>query len=303
MVPLALVLAVFMGVIVGMLGAGGSILTVPLLIYLAGLEPKAAIASSLLVVGLTCLAGVVHHAWQGNVRWRPGFTFGAFSMVGAFTAGSVARFVPGEVLLLVFAAVMAASSIGLMRHRPLPGLSGTSPPHTAVAPSKLAALGLAVGAITGLVGAGGGFLIVPVLVMLGRLDMRSAVGTSLLVIVLNAFAAFAGYLFHVEVEWVLALSISAAAVAGALGGAALSGLVSQTGLRHAFAWLVLLMAVFIASHELLPRFVTHRPGVQGLQVPPPGAAPDRAASLPPGAASQAARTSAAASTLAGAART
>lgn len=287
MVPLALVLAVLMGVIVGMLGAGGSILTVPLLVYLAGLEPKVAIASSLLVVGLTSAGGVVHHAWQGNVRWRPGFIFGALSMVGAFTAGSVARFVPGDALLLIFAAVMAASSIGLMRYRPGAEPSGDSPPPPVVAPTKMAALGLAVGAITGLVGAGGGFLIVPVLVMLGRLDMRGAVGTSLLVIVLNAFAAFAGYLFHVEIEWVLALSISAAAMAGALGGAALSGIVSQTGLRHAFAWFVLLMAVFIASHQLLPRLVTHRPRADGLQRPLAGAAPDSAASMLRGAASQA----------------
>jgi hypothetical protein len=265
MVPLTLALAVFMGVIVGLLGGGGSILTVPLLIYLVGLEPKVAIASSLLVVGLTSAGGALHHAWRGTVRWRTGLIFGTCSMAGAYGAGMVARFIPGQVLLLVFAILMAGTAIGLMRHQP--GLDSHGRP-LAPRPFSLpivASEGLAVGGLSGLVGAGGGFLVVPVLVMRVGLDMRSAVGTSLLIIVLNAFSAFAGYLTHVQIDWALALSISAASVAGALGGASLSGIVSQHRLRHAFAWLVLAMAAFIASQEIIPGWSIHPSHTEGGQ--------------------------------------
>jgi uncharacterized membrane protein YfcA len=120
-----------------------------------------------------------------------------------------------------------------------------------------------VGGLTGLVGAGGGFLIVPVLVMRAGLDMRGAVGTSLLIIVLNTSSAFAGYVAHVEVEWSLALFISVASVTGALGGAFLSGLVSQKRLRLAFACLVLAMSAFIASQQVLPGWLGHPSRTEG----------------------------------------
>ena len=110
MLPLALALAVGMGIVLGLLGGGGSILTVPILVYALGFSPKEAIATSLLVVGLTALSGVYQHARAGNVRWGAGLTFGAFSMVGSYAGGRLAGVFRGEVLLLLFAGLMVVTA-------------------------------------------------------------------------------------------------------------------------------------------------------------------------------------------------
>ncbi len=247
-------LAVLMGVSLGLLGGGGSILTVPILVYVVGVATHQAIALSLLIVGTTSLAALIPHARAGRVRWRTGAVFGATSMVGAFGAGKLAHLVPGTVLLLFFGAMMLVTAVAMMR-----GQQGqTTADCCESGEGKLSELplvkivleGLIVGAITGLVGAGGGFLVVPALVLFAKLPMRSAVGTSLLVIAMKSFAAFAGYASTTQVDFGFAAMATAAAVVGSIAGGSLAGRVPQTLLRRGFAWFVIVMAVFILTQEV-----------------------------------------------------
>jgi uncharacterized membrane protein YfcA len=248
---LGLALAVLVGVSLGLLGGGGSILTVPILVYVLGQGTHEAIATSLLVVGVTSLAALVPHARGGRVRWKTGLLFGATSMVGAYGAGRVAHLVPGIVLLLAFGAMMLVTAIAMMRGKrePAPAAS-TAPRADGLWLLEIVLEGLAVGAVTGLVGAGGGFLVVPALVLLGGLSMRDAVGTSLLVIAMKSSAAFAGYLGSTTIDLELAAMVTGAAVVGSFGGAALAGKVRQDLLRRGFAWFVVVMAVFLLSQEI-----------------------------------------------------
>jgi uncharacterized protein len=278
LLPLVLgsILAVLIGVSLGLLGGGGSILTVPILVYVLGQGTHEAIATSLLVVGATSLAALVPHARRGRVRWRTGLLFGATSMVGAFTAGSLAHLIPGAILLLAFGAVMLLSAVMMMRKnaaRDAGSRDDTERPYV-----KILFDGLAVGAMTGLIGAGGGFLVVPALVLLGGLPMRDAVGTSLLVIAMNSFAAFAGHAGSIELDLGLAAWVTAAAVGGSFAGAALAGKVPQDLLRRGFAWFVVMMAVFLLLQEV-PRALGRDvqlahdwPWVLGLSLVPVGAA-------------------------------
>lgn len=247
MLLLALVLSVLVGVSLGLLGGGGSILTVPILRYVLDLEAHRAIALSLLVVGTTSLAALIPHARRGRVRWRTGLVFGAAGMAGAYLAGSIARFVPASVLLLAFGAMMVATAIAMLRRgRPRP----TAPAARDLPWLKVIGEGLVVGAVTGLVGAGGGFLVVPALVLLGGLSMEVAVGTSLVVIAMKSFAGFAGFAGHTPIDWTLALAVSAAAVAGSIAGGVVSSRVSPAALRAGFGWFVMAMAFFILAQEL-----------------------------------------------------
>ena len=245
MSPLGLLLSLGIGVSLGFFGGGGSILTVPLLVYVFGLEPKPAIASSLLIVAAASLSGALQHARAGNVRARTGLVFGAAGMAGAYLGGRAAAFVDGGVLLLLFAATMVMTALAMWRGRrgPAPG----APP--APRPVRLALQGLAVGAFTGLVGAGGGFLIVPALVLFAGLPMQPAVGTSLLVIVLNCLAGFSGYVLHVSVDYGLVAAVAACAIAGSFLGSALAHQVQPASLRRAFAVFVLAMGSFILVRE------------------------------------------------------
>lgn len=247
MLALAIVLSLGVGLSLGLLGGGGSILTVPILVYVAGLAPKPAITTSLLVVGVTSLAALVPHARAGRVRWRTGLVFGAAGMAGAYGGGRLGEHVPGTVLLIAFGAMMLATGIAM--------LHGRRSPRTATVPSELpvaraVAYGAAVGLVTGLVGAGGGFVIVPALALLAGLPMPSAVGTSLLVIAMNSFAGLYGYLHSVEISWRLALGVTAAAVAGSVVGSRLADRIPQEVLRKAFAWLVLAMSGLVLAERL-----------------------------------------------------
>lgn len=243
----ALVFSVLMGLVLGLLGGGGSILTLPILLYAVGIEAKSAIATSLLVVGITSLVGALHHARLGHVEWRTGLVFAATAMIGAFGGGILAADVPATALLLGFAGLMLASAIAMLRCAK-PRTASVSDGNIKVAAIMLE--GLVVGSVTGLVGAGGGFLVVPALVVFGGMSMHAAVGTSLLVIALKSFAGLAGHLSHVSIDLQLAGLISAAAVVGALVGARLSTRVDAAVLRRAFAMLVLTMAVLMLHKEL-----------------------------------------------------
>lgn len=244
---LVLVLAVAVGLSLGLLGGGGSILTVPLLTYVAGMEPKQAIASSLFIVGATSVLSTITHARADNVRWRTGLTFGVASMAGAFLGGLAGGYLPGVMLMLLFALMMIATSIAMIRGRRNPAAVTDTGQLPLV---KVILEGLAVGAVTGLVGAGGGFLVVPALALLGGLPMPVAVGTSLLVISMKSFAGLAGYLTSVAIPWPLVLGVTGTAIIGALIGARLTKLVPEKALRKGFGVFVLVMGVFVLSQEL-----------------------------------------------------
>lgn len=246
---LAVTLAVVIGLSLGLLGGGGSILTVPILLYVLGMPAHEAIATSLFVVGTTSIAASIHHARVGNVRYGVGALFGAASMVGAYGAGRAAKMIPPTVLLLLFGGMMLVTAVAMMRGRKeAHGGKASAKEHIPLHWVLLE--GLAVGAFTGLVGAGGGFLVVPALVLLGKLPMREAVGTSLMVIAMKSFAGFAGYLSTVPIDWTITLLVSGAAVAGSFGGAALAGRIDQNLLRKGFAWFVVVMGVFILVQEI-----------------------------------------------------
>jgi uncharacterized membrane protein YfcA len=249
MIALTIVLAVFVGVSLGLLGGGGSILTVPLLAYVAGLDAKQAIATSLLVVGVTSAVGAISHARAGHVQWRTGLVFGSAGMAGAYGGGLLARYIPGAVLLIGFAVIMIATAVAMLRGRKAVDGSGSA---SSLPVGKIVVEGLLVGLVTGLVGAGGGFLVVPALALLGGLPMPFAIGTSLLVIAMKSFAGLAGYLSSVHIDWVLAGTVTAAALAGALVGARLTTKVDPDALRKAFGWFVLAMSSVILAQEVHP---------------------------------------------------
>lgn len=243
----ALALSLLIGVALGLLGGGGSILTVPILTYVVGMDTKVAIASSLFVVAVTSATGAIAHARAGRVRWRTGIIFGTAGMAGAYFGGRLAKYIPGHVLMVLFALMMLATAIAMLRGRRSP----TGPVAVELPVLKVILEGIVVGIVTGIVGAGGGFLVVPALVLLGGLGMETAVGTSLVVISMKSFAGFAGHLKHVDIDWKLTLMVTAAAVIGSFGGGALAGKVSPTALRRGFGVFVLVMAVFVLSKELL----------------------------------------------------
>ncbi|WP_209648936.1 sulfite exporter TauE/SafE family protein [Kibdelosporangium banguiense] len=247
MLALTLAAAVLVGLALGVLGGGGSILTVPILVFLAGLEAKAAIAMSLFVVGVTSAAGVISHARAGRVRWRTGLVFGAAGMAGAYGGGRLAQFIPGTWLLVGFALMMIATAVAMIRGRRTNTHATT---HGELPVGRVIAEGVAVGAVTGLVGAGGGFLVVPALALLGGLPMSVAVGTSLVVIAMKSFAGLAGYLATVHIDWTLALAVTAAAVAGSLLGGRLTGRIPEHLLRKGFGWFVIVMGGFVLAQQM-----------------------------------------------------
>lgn len=247
MLIVALLLSLTIGVALGLLGGGGSILTTPILIYALGMDTKEAIATSLIVVGVTSLAAVIQHARAGNVVWKTGLVFGAAGMVGAYLGGFAAAWVPDQALLVLFALMMVATAIAMFRGRKEPDPREVHADHPLW---KVVAEGLVVGVVTGLVGAGGGFLVVPALALLGGLPMPKAVGTSLLVIALKSFAGFAGHATHVSIDLQLAALVSTAAVIGSFGGSALASSIPPESLRRGFAGFVLIMAGFVLVQQL-----------------------------------------------------
>ncbi|SOC48941.1 hypothetical protein SAMN05660748_1654 [Blastococcus aggregatus] len=246
LIALTVALAVVVGVTLGLLGGGGSILMVPLLVYVAGMDAKEAIAASLVVVGVTAAVSVVGHARAGRVRWRTGLLFGTAGMAGALAGGFVGGHLPGQLLMIAFALMMVATAVAMLR-----GRRDVDPAkaHAELPVGRVLLDGVVVGLVTGLVGAGGGFLVVPALALLGGLPMGVAVGTSLLVIAMKSFAGLTGYLATVSIDWALVGAITAAAVVGSLLGARLVDRIPADALRRAFGWFVLTMGAFVLVQE------------------------------------------------------
>ena len=241
----ALALAALIGLSLGLLGGGGSILTVPVLVYVLGVAAKPAIAMSLPVVGVTSLVGAALHWRLGNVRVRTAIPFGLLAMVGAFGGARLSAGLSGAVQLALLAVVMLVAAGAMLRGGAARGDGATAAPGAAPRLALLVPVALGVGVLTGVVGIGGGFLVVPALVLLAGVAMRQAVGTSLLVIAMNAAAGFAGYLGRVTFDWGFLAGFTAAAVAGALAGAALVARVPQAALRRGFAAFLLVAGGFV----------------------------------------------------------
>jgi hypothetical protein len=233
-----------MGASLGLLGGGGSIVALPILLYALGIDAHEAIPLSQLVVAAAAITALVVHAPDG-VRWREGLTFGAMSAAAAFASGSVAAHVPPVVVTIVLVAAMGITAVAMLR-RP------------ATAPARVPSLwrtlrdASIVGVLAGFVGAGGGFLVLPALVVLARLPMREAIATALFVIALNALGGFAAHAIHTSVDLVLAGTLSGAAAAGAVVGSLLGRRIATDGLRRGFAVLVLALA-FLTVHLELPQ--------------------------------------------------
>ncbi len=247
-IPTVVACGLVIGLMLGLTGGGGSILTVPLLVYIVGLDAKVAIATSLLVVGLAGLAGLLAHSRAGNVYWRTGLIFGVAGMAGAYSGGRAAIFFADAVLLLLFAGVMIASGTVMLRKKaPSDEITSAPPPQRNWL--RLVSDGFVVGLVTGLVGAGGGFLIVPALALLGGLPMHAAVGTSLLVISMKCFAGLAGYITHVPIDVTSATIVSAFAIAGTVLGSRLAHAISGEHLRSGFGVFVLVIAAILIVIE------------------------------------------------------
>jgi uncharacterized membrane protein YfcA len=182
----------------------------------------------------------------GRVRYRTGLVFGFAGMVGAFAAGRVAKYLPSGVVLVLFAAMMLVTSIAMLRGRGKVEAAAV----VDVPVSRVLLQGLGVGILSGTVGAGGGFLIVPALVLLGGLSMTVAVGTSLLVIAMNSFAGFAGYVTTTPMNWSILLPVTALAIVGSVVGGSFAARVEQQKLRRGFGWFVIVMATFMFAQEL-----------------------------------------------------
>jgi uncharacterized protein len=232
-----LAIGLTLGLLLGILGGGGSILTVPALVYAAGLAPKAAIATSLVVVGLTSAVGALRQWKAGTVQPRRALGFAIATMVGAFAGGRASALVRGDIQLVLLACVMLASGVSMWR--------APKPNATAPRPAVLWLAGLGVGVLTGVVGIGGGFLIVPALAGLAAFPMAEAVGTSLVVIALNSATAFAAVASATPVPWRDAGIVAAAAIGGVLGGSAIGATLSAQQLRRGFAIFLMLLAGFI----------------------------------------------------------
>jgi uncharacterized membrane protein YfcA len=242
--------AVAIGVSLGLLGSGGSILTVPVLVYLMGQDEKVAIAGSLFIVGSVALAGSTQYLRARLIDWRNVVIFGLPGMAGTYLGALIAAYVAGIVQLSLFAVVMLLASYMMLR--PLQ-LDETS--HTPRQAWKIASDGLLVGIITGLVGVGGGFLIVPALALLGGLSMHKAVATSLVIIALKSFSGFYKYLDvldrqNLELDWHALLLVTGLGIAGSFAGAKVAHRVPQHKLKKGFGLFLIVMGIYILYRSL-----------------------------------------------------
>jgi hypothetical protein len=248
MLILALLGAAVVGLSLGLMGSGGSILAVPVLVYLVGQDEKVAIAGSMGIVASISAIAAIPYARRGLVAWRSVLWFGLPGMAGAWIGAAASKHVAGAVQLSVFAALMLVAAYMMLR----PAREATQ------AASRAAGLvvvdGLVVGAVTGFVGVGGGFLIVPALVLLGGLEMRNAVATSLVVIALKSAVGFAKHLEVIDslglaLDWQVIGLFVAAGVAGSHGGSILAARIPQAALKRAFGVFLLVMGAAIVAQN------------------------------------------------------
>lgn len=242
--------AIAIGVSLGLLGSGGSIITVPVLVYLLGQDEKLAIAGSLFVVGNIAFAGSLQYVRAKLIDWRNVFVFGLPGMVGTYLGAMIAAYVPGILQLAFFALVMLLASYMMLRPVAL-----TAEAHERRETWKIAIDGLIVGIITGLVGVGGGFLIVPALVLLGGLQIHKAVATSLLIIALKSYSGFYKYLDvlsqqELELDWRTLMIVTALGIIGSFAGAKIANRVPQDKLKKGFGYFLIVMGIYILARSV-----------------------------------------------------
>ena len=255
--------AVLMGLSLGIIGGGGSILTVPILVYLFMVEPVLATAYSLFIVGLTSLVGSVSHMRMGNIHWRTAIVFGIPSIVAVYaTRAWLVPAIPDPIMesggvvlskavgiLILFALIMVAAAYSMIRKSKPSSVDGAA--EVKFNYPLILAEGIVVGVVTGIVGAGGGFLIIPALVLLAKLPMKQAVGTSLIIIAAKSLIGFTGDLKGGEfIDWTFLLTFSAIAIGGIITGSILSKRIPNEKLKPAFGWFVLVMGVYIMAKEI-----------------------------------------------------
>jgi uncharacterized protein len=244
----AAVLGLVVGALVGLLGGGGSILAVPALVYVAGQDVPQAVATSLLVVGISGAVALLPRLRDGQIAWRIAVLFGAAGAATAFAGAAVNRLLPDPVVLGLFAALMLGAGIRMVQEKPATGAAcaadGGRVNWRRCLPRTLAG-GLLVGFLTGLLGVGGGFLIIPVLVMALGLPMRTAIGTSLLIVAVNSAAGFAAHTSSAPLDVPVTVAFTAAAVAAALAAGRLARRLDTDRLRRWFAYLVFVVAAGI----------------------------------------------------------
>ncbi|MEH0554762.1 sulfite exporter TauE/SafE family protein [Streptomyces sp. B21-101] len=247
----ALILALLAGAVVGLalgaLGGGGSVLAVPALIYLLGFTPAAATTASLIIVTATSLTALCAHARTGNVRWKAGALFAAAGLLPAAAAGAAASRLSQPALTAAFGAIAALAAVKMLR----PSRTATGPAAGEAQPARAAGAGAGLGALTGLLGVGGGFLAVPALVTVLAFEMQAAVGTSLLAISANSLASLATRgATTADVNWAVIGPFTGAAILGAWDGKRLAAKVTGLLLQRTFAVVLLVVAAFMLIDAL-----------------------------------------------------
>lgn len=253
--------ASLIGISLGLIGGGGSILTVPVLVYLIGLDAVSSTAYSLFIVGLSSLIGSFNYMKKQLVSFKTAVIFGIPSLTAVFlTRKYLVPALPDEfftvgdfvftksiAIMVLFAILMIAASVSMIRGRKE---QGDVPEEQAFNYPLILVEGAVVGLLTGLVGAGGGFLIIPALVVLSKLPMKMAVGTSLLIIAVKSLVGFTGDVSNMEVDWVFLSIFSAISVVGIFIGGYLSNFITGAKLKPAFGWFVLVMGIYILGKEI-----------------------------------------------------
>ena len=246
---IAALLTGVMGLVLGLLGGGGSILTVPILVYVLGIEAHAAIAFSLVLVGGTALVAALLHNRKARVDWKDGLLFASFGAPMNLVAAYFSRRLSGPLLLLLFGMVMGIAGIALLRrgekHQDAPRKHDIRP---------AIASGAAVGLLTGFLGIGGGFLIVPALVLFLEMPMKLACGTSLLVISANSAVALFGRLHSLQLAWIPLLALTVPSLAATYFGVRLSERFSGNQLRKAFAVFIIVPGIFMVANNAATLF-------------------------------------------------
>jgi uncharacterized protein len=245
MLGLALVLAALIGVSLGLLGSGGSIITLPVLVYAAGIPVAQAVGMSLVIVGGTSAVGSLLKLRQGAFDLRAATFFALSGMGGAFVGAKFTHLVSAPVLLLLFGALMLVVGLRMLRSGEPKAQSNRC------RPLRCLATGVAVGVLTGFLGVGGGFLILPALLLFAGLEMKPAIGTSLAVIAVNCFGGLIGQMRYVKFDWLLTLGFLLAGIVGMFAGSALAKQLSAAVLRWGFAWCVVLLGITLVARNLM----------------------------------------------------
>jgi uncharacterized protein len=240
-----LVLGFGIGLSLGLLGGGGSILTVPALVYLVGQTPQVAVTTSLAIVGANSMMGAMFHSSKGRLDWKVAILFGSAGMLVAYLSAGISKHLSPDILLVAFAMLMLVIGILLLFRHTREETAYTAKPLPLVLAS-----GAGVGLLTGILGVGGGFLVVPALVMLLGLPIQLAVGTSLVVIAMNSVAGFLGHVSSGSFDWMVTLVFVAAGLAGTFSGMRLSSRLPSSKLQKTFAIFVIALAFFLLFDNL-----------------------------------------------------